>query len=86
MVRDVEAERAKPRANMRTIVIVTGALVLGMMLFARTFLSSYATPVGQLLLAAVLVVFAMALRWMRRLSEPPAAARVLTEPDPVVST
>lgn len=47
MIREVEAERAKPRANMRTIVTVTAVLVVGMMLFARTFLSGYSTPAGQ---------------------------------------
>ena len=47
MVREVEAERAKPRANMRTIVVVTLVLVVGMVLFARTFLSGYSTPLGQ---------------------------------------
>jgi Flp pilus assembly protein TadB len=50
MVREVEAERAKPRANMRTIVVVTLVLVVGMTLFARTFLSGYSTPLGQVAL------------------------------------
>ena len=82
MVREVEAERAKPRANMRTIVTVTGLLIIGMVLFAGTFLSSYATPVGQALLLLVVAVFAIALRWMKRLSDPPATRRVLVDPDP----
>jgi hypothetical protein len=80
MVREVEAERAKPRANMRTIVIVTALLMLGMLAFAREFLSAYSTPLGQVLLAAVAAVFAVALRWMTRLSTPPAEPRVLTDP------
>jgi Flp pilus assembly protein TadB len=80
MVREVEAERAKPRANMRTIVIVTGLLVFGMLLFARTFLSAYSTAVGQSLLVGVVLVFAAAFRWMRRLSDPPVAVEVLADP------
>ena len=84
MVREVEAERAKPRANMRTIVTVTGLLIIGMVLFARTFLSGYATPVGQALLLLVVAVFALALRWMKRLSDPPATRRVLVDPDRAV--
>jgi tight adherence protein B len=82
MVREVEAERAKPRANMRTIVGVTGALIALMMLFARTFLSGYSTPAGQLALAGVAGVFTVALRWMRRLSDPPVPFRVLSDPAP----
>lgn len=82
MVREIEAERAKPRSNMRTIVGVTGLLMAGMMLFARTFLTPYSTVFGQLMLALVVGIFAVALRWMRRLSEPPRPPRVLYDPDP----
>jgi hypothetical protein len=81
MVREVESERAKPRANMRTIVAVTGLLIVGMMLFARTFLSSYSTVFGQVMLVVVAGVFALALRWMRTLSDPPVPARVLVDPN-----
>jgi hypothetical protein len=81
MVREVESERAKPRANMRTIVAVTGLLIVGMMLFARTFLSSYSTVFGQVMLVVVAGVFAVALRWMRRLSDPSVAPRVLIDPN-----
>jgi protein-S-isoprenylcysteine O-methyltransferase Ste14 len=84
MVREIEAERAKPRANMRTIVIVTGVLIVGMVLFARTFLSNYSTVFGQVMLAVVAAVFAIALRWMRRLSDPPTPPQVLREPEPAV--
>jgi Flp pilus assembly protein TadB len=81
MVREVEAERAKPRANMRTIVVVTLVLVIGMTLFARTFLSGYSTPLGQVALLVDVAIFGTALRWMRRLSDPPRPPRVLIDPD-----
>jgi tight adherence protein B len=83
MVREVEAERAKPRANMRTIVVVTLVLVFGMTLFARTFLSGYSTPLGQVALLVVVTIFGTALRWMRRLSDPPTPPRILIHPEPV---
>lgn len=86
MIREVESERAKPRGNMRTIVTVTGVLIVGMMLFARTFLSTYSTVFGQVLLVAVAAVFAIALRWMRRLSDPPATPRVLLDPELAVES
>ena len=81
MVREVEAERAKPRANMRTIVVVTLVLAVAMTLFARTFLSGYSTPLGQMALLLDVVLFGTALRWMRRLSDPPRPPRVLVDPD-----
>jgi tight adherence protein B len=81
MVREVEAERAKPRANMRTIVVVTLVLVVGMTVFARTFLSGYSTPLGQVALLLDVALFGTALRWMRRLSDPPRPSRVLIDPD-----
>lgn len=80
MVREVEAERAKPRANMRFIVILTAVLMSAMMLFARSFLSAYSTVLGQVLLAGVAAIFALALRRMRRLSDPPATPTVLVDP------
>ena len=80
MIRDVESERAKPRSNMRFIIIITAALMAGMMLFARSFLSSYSTATGQLLLVGVAAIFAVALRWMRNLSDPPGRPRLLREP------
>ncbi len=80
MVREIEAERAKPRANMRTIVVVTLVLVVGMTLFARTFLSGYSTPLGQVALLVNVAIFGSALRWMRRLSDPPRPPRVLRDP------
>jgi hypothetical protein len=65
---------------MRFIIIITAALMAGMMLFARSFLSSYSTALGQLLLVGVAAIFAVALRWMRNLSDPPGRPRVLREP------
>lgn len=79
MIREVEAERAKPRSNMRTIVITTGLVVVGMLLFARTFLSGYSSLGGQLALLLVAALFGSALRWMRSLSAPPAWPRVLAD-------
>ena len=77
MIREVESERAKPRSNMRFIIIITALLMVAMMLFARTFLSSYNSVLGQVLLVGVAAIFAVALRWMRTLSDPPPSPKVL---------
>jgi len=79
MVREVEAERAKPRSNMRTIVVTTGVVIAAMLLFAREFLSGYSSPLGQVALLLVAAVFGTALRWMKGLSAPPAWPRVLAD-------
>lgn len=80
MIREVESERAKPRSNMRFIIIITATLMVGMMLFARTFLASYNSVLGQVLLVGVAAIFAVALRWMRTLSDPPPNPAVLVNP------
>jgi tight adherence protein B len=83
MLRDVEAERAKPRANMRTVLGCTAVLLVGAMLFMRTFLSAYSSPGGQVMLAAVIAVFAVSLRWIRNLANPPTSPRILLTPSPI---
>ena len=85
MLRDVEAERAKPRANMRTVLGCTGVLLVGALLFMRTFLSAYSSPMGQVALAGVIAVFALSLRWIRSLAVPPASPRVLVRAEPAAS-
>ena len=82
MVREIEAERAKPRADTRTIVIATALLVIGEILFARRFLTPYSTVPGELAMVVVVGIFAVALRWLRRMSQPIRRPKVLTNPAP----
>ena len=78
MARDVEADRAKPRSNVRIMVLFTLALTAGLILFARDFLAPYSSFVGQLALAGVVALFAMSLLWLRSLSKPVSGIRFLT--------
>lgn len=80
MVREIEAERAKPRSNMRFIAILTAVLVAGMMLFTRSFLDPYSGVAGQVLLLIPGALAFVALRWMRTLSDPPPNPTVLVDP------
>jgi hypothetical protein len=86
MVRDIDAERASSRSNTRTIVLLTAILIIGELIFARTFLAPYSTVPGELALVLVIVVFGVALRWLRRLSTPAPQPRVLTDPPTSGST
>lgn len=83
MVRDVEAERAKPRANMRLIVILAFILVTLMTLFVRPFLEPYSSIIGQIVLLVDVVLFGAALRWMQRISRPGVRDVVLVDPQPI---
>jgi len=65
--RAVEADRAKPRATARWVTILSAG---GLAVFALTgrFLDPYHTPLGQMVLAALLAVYVFLLVQMRRMS------------------
>jgi hypothetical protein len=81
MRREVEADRAKPRSNVRTIVLLTLGLSVGLILFAHSYLQPYGTVLGQFALAGVVVIFAAALLWLRRIVRRPPGQRLLVEAD-----
>lgn len=76
--RQVEADRAKPRATARTVTVITIG-VLGLLAFSGSFMAPYGTPLGQVLLAALLAAYAATLIWMRRMSIGQPLPRFLTE-------
>jgi len=81
MRRKVEAERAKPRTTARALTLLTlGVVLVGS--FNTTYLTPYATPLGQLALAAIAAGFVGALVWMRALTLTPAEPRFLSAPAP----
>lgn len=65
--RQVEADRAKPRATARWVTIITVG-VLGVLMFTGTYVEPYATPFGQFLLATLLAGYVGVLVWMRRMA------------------
>ncbi|RRO17055.1 pilus assembly protein TadB [Saccharopolyspora rhizosphaerae] len=75
--REVEADRAKPRTTVRTLIGITTVMILGLVVFARDYLAPISTALGQGVLAVVVAIFAGALWHMHRLSTPRAAARYL---------
>lgn len=81
MRRKVEAERAKPRTTARALTFLTlGVVLVGS--FNTTYLTPYATPLGQLALAAIAAGFIGALAWMRALTLTPPEPRYLNPPAP----
>lgn len=68
MRRRVSAGRASTRRSVQIVVVVTVGFVSLMVLFNRSYLEPYNSPFGQVVLAAVLGLFAMGFLWLRRLS------------------
>jgi tight adherence protein B len=64
--RAVEADRAKPRTTARWVTLFTVAVLIMLALTGR-YVAPYGTPVGQLLLAALLTAYVAVLVWMRRM-------------------
>ncbi|WP_052462305.1 type II secretion system F family protein [Nigerium massiliense] len=76
-LREIEAERSKPRAVVRQVTIITvGVLAFGL-LFARDFFAPYGTPVGQLILVSLLSVYAASLFMLRKMTLPRGRDRIL---------
>lgn len=81
MRREVEADRAKPRSNVRTLVILTLGMSTAMILFARGFLAPYGTVQGQFALAGVVAIFGAALLWLKRMVRQEPGERLLVDAD-----
>ena len=65
--RQIEADRAKPRAIARWVTIITVG-VLGVLAFTGSYVAPYKTPVGQVILAMLLAAYVGVLVWMKRMS------------------
>ena len=75
--RKVEAERAKPRTTARAVTLITlGVVAVGAL--NGTYLSPYAGPLGQAVLAAIAAAFIGCLAWMRALTLSAPEPRFLT--------
>jgi Flp pilus assembly protein TadB len=78
MRRKVEADRAKPRANARWLLLITVAAA-GLAALNGDYLAPYGTGLGQLVLAVICALIVGCLLWMRRLTVPVPSARFLVD-------
>ena len=74
--RQIEADRAKPRATARWVTIIATA-ALAVLALSGPFLAPYGTPLGQAILLVLLASYAATLAWMRHMAGAPAPARFL---------
>lgn len=78
MRRKIEADRAKPRANARWLLMITfGACAVAAL--NGNYVAPYGSAVGQLVLAAIAAMIIACLLWMRRLTQPAPSPRFLVD-------
>jgi tight adherence protein B len=73
--------RARTRTATRIVITVVLACTAGMFVFARDFLTPYASPLGQAILAVLGLAFGGSLAWMIRIARVPDLPRILTGAD-----
>ena len=78
--RQIEADRAKPRANARWLLLIT-VTAAGLAALNGDYLAPYGSAVGQLVLAAIAGLIVACLLWMRRLTTPASTPRFLVDVD-----
>jgi Flp pilus assembly protein TadB len=81
MRRRIEEGRRALRRTALIIIAVTGLFAGGLVVFSRAYVAPYSTPVGQVMLAVVLAVFAAGLMWIRRAANLRPPERFLVHPD-----
>ncbi|WP_436788892.1 type II secretion system F family protein [Yinghuangia sp. YIM S10712] len=72
-----DADRAGVRTSVRVVVVVTLAMGFGLLLLDRKYLAPYGTTEGQLVLAVVGALFAVAFWWMTKLADDKLPVRIL---------
>ncbi|MFI7123766.1 type II secretion system F family protein [Amycolatopsis sp. NPDC049868] len=75
--RDIEADRAKPRTDVRAILGITALLLTGLVVFAHEFLTPFNDLLGQLVMAGIGGLLGAAGWWMHLLTRTRRPARLL---------
>lgn len=74
--RQVEADRAKPRATARWVTLISLS-VLVFLAVSGTYVEPYQSPLGQVILVALLTAYVATLVWMKRMAIGRAMPRFL---------
>ena len=76
--RQVEADRAKPRATARWVTLISvGVLVV--LALSGTYVEPYRSPLGQIILISLLAAYVATLVWMKRMALGRALPRFLAD-------
>jgi len=76
-LREVEAERSKPRIVVRQITVITASVLAIALVVGRQFFAPYGTALGQLVLAALVAIYIGSLIMLRRLTQTRNRERIL---------
>lgn len=77
--RQVEADRAKPRATARWVTLISfGVLVV--LSISGTYVQPYQSPLGQIVLVTLLAAYVATLVWMKRMATGRTVPRFLSAP------
>jgi Flp pilus assembly protein TadB len=66
--RRISAGRASMRRSVQIVVVITIAFAIFLVIFSRAYVAPYGSAAGQVVLAAVVALFAAAFAWMRKLA------------------
>lgn len=81
--RQVEADRAKPRATARSVTLISVA-VLVVLAVSGTYVEPYRSPLGQVILVTLLAAYISTLVWMKHMALGRALPRFLTSSAPAL--
>ncbi len=76
-MREIEAERAKPRVVVRQVTLITLVVLAAALLLGGSYFSPYRSPVGQVLLAVLMAMYVGSLVMLRRMTRPRSRERIL---------
>lgn len=74
--RQIEADRAKPRATARGVTLISSGILL-ILTASGTYIQPYKSPIGQLVLMVLLSIYIAILIWMRHMAAGKPAPRFL---------
>ncbi len=78
-MREIDAERSKPRVVVRQVTMVTTTVLVAAMLFSREFFAPFSTPTGQTILAVLVTAYVGSLVMLRQMTLPRRRERILKE-------
>lgn len=77
--RQIEADRAGPRATARWVTIISAAVLGGLAFLGGDYLDPYRSPVGQILLVVLVAGYLAGLVWLKRIAAGTPPTRSLGE-------
>jgi Flp pilus assembly protein TadB len=75
----IETSRASSRSGIRTVIVFSVAFAVALAVLARTYLSPFGSPTGQVILVAIGALYTAGLMLMVRMAKPQAPVRLLPQ-------